>query len=84
MIEGIESKLIPVCLINNYSLNADLHIFVHEPAEFSSISLECTKVKLLIINNFAYISDKLINHKVQQLSAYRQTIRISLLGSGNI
>ena len=35
-------------------------------------------MKLFISNNFAYISNKLINHKVKQLSAYRQTIRISL------
>ena len=31
---------------------ADLHIFVYESAEGASISLECTKVKLLILNNF--------------------------------
>ena len=54
IIEGIESKLISVCLINDYSLIADLHIFVYGCAEFSSISLECTKVQLLILNNFAW------------------------------
>ena len=27
-----------------------------ESAEFSSISLECTKVKLSIFNNFAYLN----------------------------
>ena len=52
MIEDIESKLISVCLIKNYSPIADLHIFVNGRAEFSSISLECTKVKLLILNDF--------------------------------
>ena len=52
MIEGIETKLISVCLINDYSLIADLHIFVYGRAEFSCISLECTKVKLSILNDF--------------------------------
>ena len=46
VIESIESKLISVCLINDYSL-----IFVYERAELSSILLECTKVKLSILNN---------------------------------
>ena len=48
VIEGItiDSKVISVCLINDYSLTADLHIFVYESAECASISLECTKVKL--------------------------------------
>ena len=43
---------------NDYSLIADLHIFVYESAECSSLSLECTKVKLLILLliNFAYMS----------------------------
>ena len=41
-----------MCLINDYSLIADLHIFVYELAECASISLECTKVKLSILNNF--------------------------------
>ena len=52
MKESIESKLISVCLINDYSLIAQLHIFVYERAELSSISLECTKVKGSILNNF--------------------------------
>ena len=52
VIEVIESKLISVCLINDYSLIADLHIFAYGRDKFSSISLECTKVKLLILNNF--------------------------------
>ena len=51
-IESIDSKLISVCLINDYSLIADLHIFVYGCAECAYISLECTKVKLLILNNF--------------------------------
>ena len=50
--EGIDSKVIYVCLINDYSLIANLHIFVYESAECVTISLECTKVKLLILNNF--------------------------------
>ena len=49
---SIDSKLISVCLINNYSLIADLHIFVYGRAECTSISLECTKVKLLIWKNY--------------------------------
>ena len=51
-----DSKLISVCLINDYSLIADLHIFVYKRTECASISLECTKVKLLILNNFGYLS----------------------------
>ena len=39
-------------LINNYSLIADLHIFVYGRAGCASISLEWTKVKLLILDNF--------------------------------
>ena len=50
--ESIESKLISVCLINDYSLIANLHIFVYERCEFSSISLEWPKVKLSMLNNF--------------------------------
>ena len=52
-INSIDSKLISVSLINDYSLIADLHIFVYGRAEYASISLECTKVKLFILNNFA-------------------------------
>ena len=52
MIESIDSKLISVCFINDYLLIADLHIIVYGRAECASISLECTKVKLLILNNF--------------------------------
>ena len=60
VIESIDSKLISVCLINDYSLIADLHIFVYGSAEGATILLECTKVKLLILNNFDSIitSDK--------------------------
>jgi hypothetical protein len=49
---SMDSKLISVCLINDYSLIADLHIFVYERAECAAISLKCTKGKLLILNNF--------------------------------
>ena len=52
VIESIESKVIPACFINDYSLIAQLHFLVYERAELSSISLECTKVKLSILNNF--------------------------------
>ena len=52
MIEGIDSKVISVCFINDYWLIADLHLFVYGRAECASISLKCTKVKLSILNNF--------------------------------
>ena len=48
VIEGVDSKAISVCLVNDYSLIAELHMFVYESAECVSISLECTKVKLLL------------------------------------
>ena len=51
-IKSIDLKLISVCLIKNYSFIADLHIFVYGRAECASISLECTKVKLPILDNF--------------------------------
>ena len=50
VIKSIDSKLISVYLINDYSLIAGLHIFDYGRAECASISLECTKVKLLILN----------------------------------
>ena len=50
--ESIDSKFISVCLINDYSLIADLHKFVYGRAECVSIPLKCTKVKLLILNIF--------------------------------
>ena len=50
--ESIDSKFISVCFINDYSLIADLHIFVYGRAECFSISLECIKVKIFILNNF--------------------------------
>ena len=50
VIENIDSTLIFVCLINDYSLIVDLHIFAYGRAECASISLKCTKVKLLILN----------------------------------
>ena len=41
VIEGIDSKLISVCLINDYSLTSDLHIFVYARGECEFISLKC-------------------------------------------
>ena len=58
LIESIDSKLISVSLINDYSHIADLHIFVYEWAECTCISLESAKVKLLILNNFGYDQQK--------------------------
>ena len=52
LIKSIDLKLNSVCLINDYSLIADLHIFVYERAKCASISLKYTKVKFLILNNF--------------------------------
>ena len=54
VIKGIDSKVISLCLINDYSLIADLHIFVYGRAEYESVSLKCTKVKLSILNNFDF------------------------------
>ena len=51
VIEGIDSKVISVCLINDYSLIAGLHIFVYGRAECEFILLKCRKVKLSILNN---------------------------------
>ena len=52
MIEILDSKLISLCLINDYSIIADLYIFVYGRSESTSISLECTKLNLLMLNNF--------------------------------
>ena len=49
-----KSKVIFVCLINDYSLITDLHIlymYVYARAECESISLRCTTVKLYEINH---------------------------------
>ena len=54
VIKGIDSKVISLCLINDYSLIADLHIFVYGRAECESVSLKCTNVKLSILNNFDF------------------------------
>ena len=58
LIESIDSKFIFVCLINNYSLIADLHIFVYGSAKCATILLECTKVNFLILNNFVLDREK--------------------------
>ena len=52
MIEGIDSKVISVCFINDYSLITELHIFIYGHSECASISLKCAKVKLSILNDF--------------------------------
>ena len=59
MIESIDSKLISVCLINDYLIIGDLYVFVYGHAECAFISLECTKMKLLILNNFDLFSPKI-------------------------
>ena len=45
-----------MCLINDYSLIDDPNIFVYGSTECATISLECTKVKLVnvILNNFEH------------------------------
>ena len=69
VIESIDSKLISLCLMNVYSLIADLHIFVFVRAKCASISIECTKVKLLILNNLDI--SILIFWKIQSLTNNR-------------
>ena len=72
IIEGIDSKVISLCLINEYSLIADLHIFVYKHAECASISLKCTKVKLSISNNFGITVLSLYLLLVREKNIYRQ------------
>ena len=48
----MESKSISLCLISNYSLIPNLHMFVYEHAELSSISVDSTNAKLSVLNNF--------------------------------
>ena len=60
VIESKDSNLISVCLNYDYSLIADLHIFVYRRAECASISLECAKVKVLILNNFGHNISKFL------------------------
>ena len=67
-IESIDSKLIYVYLINDYSLIADLHIFVYGSAECATILLECTKVKLLILNDFDCYSLTLLSISMASIS----------------
>ena len=43
-----------MCLINDFSLIANLLKLVYGRAECATISLEFTKVKLLILNNFVF------------------------------
>ena len=61
MIESIDWKLISVCLIHDYSLITDLHIFVDGRAECATISLECTKVKFFKLNDFESVNYKYRN-----------------------
>ena len=71
VIKSIDSKLISVYLINDYSLFADLHIFVYGRAECASISLECTKVKLIMLNNFDGVQNLLNqNRKIKLLGGH--------------
>ena len=65
MIESIDSKLISVCLFNDYSLIADQHIFVNGRTECAYISLECTKVKLLILKDFDLIQSFSMSQKLE-------------------
>ena len=57
---GIDSKVISVCLINDYRLIADLHKFVYGRAECAYILIKSTKVKLSILNNFDPLSRLII------------------------
>ena len=52
-----EINFYSVCLINDYSVFnycRPTYLFVYGIAECASISLECTKVKLLLIKNFEH------------------------------
>ena len=73
--------VISVCLINDYSLIANLHIFVYGRAECTSISLECTKVKLLILNNFGH--EEFYQSKIA-FTSYKITIGIGASGALHI
>ena len=55
VLQTVESKLPYLCLITDHSQITQLHFFVYERTEFSSISLECTNVKLSILDNFGPI-----------------------------
>ena len=61
MIESIDSKLISVCIIIDYALITDLYIFVYGSAECATIILKCSKVKLLISNNFDWFYSEICN-----------------------
>ena len=71
MIENKDSKLISVCLINDYTLITDIYIFVYGRAECAFISLECKKVKLPILNNFD-ISNNSLKHLFVKFKARYQ------------
>ena len=58
-IESIDSKLISVCLINDYSLNADLHIFVYGRAECLFACLLCMWL-IFFMSVYLFFSDYLI------------------------
>ena len=70
MIECIDSKLISVCLINDYSLIDDPNIFVYGSTECATISLECTKVKLVnvLLNNFEHSYQKKLYLNINKIN----------------
>ena len=82
MIESIDSKLISVCLINDYSLIADLHILVYGSAECATISLECTMVKLLILNNFGLKNTFLNSFFLKNTHMYRYSFSLRFIPGG--
>ena len=65
-IESIDSKLISVCLINYYCLLPTYIYLFMEALNAQPFSLECTKVKRLILNNFDLCTVFYHFYKVQQ------------------
>ena len=82
VIEGIDSKWISLCLINDYSFIADLHIFDYGSAECTTISLECIKVKLLILNIFFKTTSPIITTWENQKR--KKSIPIKMKGFLNV
>ena len=74
VIEGIDSKVISVCLIIDYSLIADLYTFVYGSVECASISLRCRKIKLS--NNFDLACFKYQNLKRYFIPFFCKNIEI--------